>query len=50
MEVSWDIIWWTCMIIMLLVLVLFLLHLQDTVKVVAPEIRGYMDATYSADR
>lgn len=39
MEVSWDIIWWTCMIIMLLVLVLFLLHLQDTVKAAAPENR-----------
>ncbi|MBL7705605.1 MAG: hypothetical protein JNM21_08630 [Taibaiella sp.] len=39
MKVSWDIIWWTGIIIMLLVFALFLLHLQDTVKAAAPENR-----------
>ncbi|RYD98210.1 MAG: hypothetical protein EOP54_08340 [Sphingobacteriales bacterium] len=39
MEVSWDIIEFAGMIIMILVFVLFLLHLQDTVKAADPENR-----------
>ncbi len=45
MEVSWDIIWWTGIIIMLLLFVLFLLHLQDTVMAAAPENRKLKTGT-----